>query len=524
LPASWPVAGTTGYDLLAYVNGLFVESNGEVELTRALVDFTGDDEDFTTAVWNGKVFVVDNILRSDVERLAAQFRALAQNHRSIRDYTSEQFHGVVRAMLIAFPVYRTYCVAEPQQRTQTDVEYIAEARRLVLQSDLGVEEPLLKFFCDVLAMKIDGEAEGALAMRFQQTSGPVMAKGMEDTAFYRSIRLVSLNEVGCEPEWFGVRPDDFHAVCAEIQRLWPNTLVASTTHDTKRSEDVRYRLHAISEIPDEWSQAVQRWAAMNERHRRPVRHEDPDGASWPSRRDEYLFYQSLVGAFPLSVDRAVQYMMKATKEAKLETSWTEPNAGYDNALEAFVQSTLDNMAFVDDVEQFVERLKAAGEATSLAATVVKLTMPGAPDIYQGAELWTLTLVDPDNRQPVDFDERISALRDGKHPKMVVTHRLLQLRADHPEWFDGRSDYAPLWSTGDKSAHVLAYRRAGIVVVVPRLLMGVRDGWMGTTFGLPPGEWRNVFTEEIVKGGQVELETLFSGFPVAVLVTTTEGEA
>jgi (1->4)-alpha-D-glucan 1-alpha-D-glucosylmutase len=531
LPPSWPVSGTTGYDLLAYINGLFVEPNGEAALDNIVQSFSDQSDSFQHITWAGKTYIVDNILRSDVQRMADQFRGLTEQHRQIRDYTTGQIHDVVRAMLIAFPVYRTYCVADPQQVTQTDIETIEQAQKIVLERDLDVDPDLLQFFCDVLSLKISGSLEGSVAMRFQQTSGPVMAKGMEDTAFYRYLRLTSLNEVGCEPDHFSVRPDDFHASCAEGQRLWPHTMVASTTHDTKRSEDVRFRLHVLSEIPDAWGAAVQRWSQMNERYRRPVRNDDAGGEHWPVRHDEYLFYQTLVGAFPISTERLTEYMAKATKEAKLVTSWTEPNEGYGNALVSFIESVMANQEFVNDVKQFVDSIVEAGRLTSLAATTIKLTMPGVPDIYQGTELWTLTLVDPDNRQLVDYEHRSALLASLAHakasdvlagmddglPKMYVTHKLLQLRNEHPECFDERSDYAPLWSSGPKSAHVLAFRRNQVIAVVPRLVAGLAGSWEGTTLRLPDGTWRNVLTEGIVGGGDIQLDQLLADFPIGVFV-------
>lgn len=531
LSPAWPVAGTTGYDLLAYINGLFVEPAGEAALDYTLAKFTGTTSSFEEMVWQGKTYIVDNILRSDVQLLAERFRSLAIRHREIRDFTSSQFHDVVRAMLIAFPVYRTYCVADPQQVTQTDVEYVAEAKRLVHESDLEIDEDLLQFFCDVLTLDISGDVEASVAMRFQQTSGPVMAKGMEDTAFYRFIRLTSLNEVGCEPDRFAVRPDDFHAISSETQRLWPYSLVALTTHDTKRSEDVRSRLHVLSEIPERWLEAVQGWSDLNDRFRRPVRSDDPNGDFWPSRHDEYLFYQTLVGAYPLSTERAIEYMTKAAKEAKLQTSWTEPNEGYGSALDSFIESVLSNQEFMDDFAAFIEPLTPLGQLNALAATTLKLTMPGVPDTFQGTELWTLTLVDPDNRQLVDYEQRgqmlsslaslkpseVLAQMDDGLPKLFVTHRLLQLRRDNPEWFDSRGSYLPLWSSGPKAAHVLSYRRGNALVVVPRLVHGLAGDWQATTLRLPDGRWRNIFTDEMVQGGDVSLARLLADFPVGVFV-------
>lgn len=520
LPPAWPVAGTTGYDLLNYVNGVFVEANGEGPLEAVLTEFTGAHESFEETARRGKAYVVDNVLRSDVERLTQLFAGLSEAHRQIRDYTRSQFHAVVRAMLIGFPVYRTYCVADSRQQTQADVESIDEACRKARMIDPDVEVELLRFFCDVLTLRITGEQEGVLSMRFQQATGAVMAKGVEDTAFYRYLRLASLNEVGGDPGHFAVRPDDFHAVCSEMQRLWPNTMIASTTHDTKRSEDVRATLNVLSEVPDKWDEAVKHWARLNERYRRPASSEQPDGEKWPARHDEYLLYQTMVGAFPLSVERAVAYMQKASKEAKLHTSWTEPEAGYDDALRSFIEAAYSNAEFVASLDVFSREIAAYAVQNSLSAVAVKLTMPGVPDIYQGTEMPAYTLVDPDNRQPVNYQELASLLDslDVQAPsKMLITHKLLCLRRDHPEWFDERSSYDALWSTGAKSAHVLAFRRSHTVTVVPRLTVSLGNEWADTTVGLPDGRWRHVFTDETFQGGEVLLAKLLEGFPVAVLI-------
>jgi (1->4)-alpha-D-glucan 1-alpha-D-glucosylmutase len=350
-----------------------------------------------------------------------------------------------------------------------------------------------------------------------------MAKGVEDTAFYCFNRLVALNEVGGDPGRFGVSVEEFHRESAEAQARWPRTMLATSTHDTKRGEDVRARLALLSEIPERWSAAVQRWAAMNEPRRR---------GEWPDRNTEYLLYQTLVGAWPIDAERVVAYMEKAAREAKVHTSWTDPHAPYEDALRGFIVDVLADEEFCGDLERFVATLVEPGRITSLAQTLVKLTAPGVPDLYQGTELWTLTLVDPDNRTPVDYGlrrrlldeledmtpEEIWRRIDEGLPKLWVIRQALAVRRRRPELFGARGDYRPLEPRGARARHVIAFMRGeSAITVAPRLVLGLGGDWGDTSLELPAGRWRNELTGEAVTGGPVRLADLLPQFPVALLI-------
>jgi (1->4)-alpha-D-glucan 1-alpha-D-glucosylmutase len=373
-----------------------------------------------------------------------------------------------------------------------------------------------------LLLCVTGSVEEEFALRFQQLSGSVMAKGVEDSAFYCFNRFIALNEVGSDPGHFGVEVDAFHAACVAAQAGWPRSMLATSTHDTKRSEDVRARLCLLSEMPTSWGTAVQRWAARNERHRRNGR---------PDRNDEYFFYQTLVGAWPLEVARAHAYMEKAVREAKTHTSWTAPDQAYETAVREFVSGALGDRGFCADLEAFVAPLIEPGRVTGLAQTLIKLTAPGIPDLYQGTELWDLSLVDPDNRRPVDYaqrrallaaltgatPERIWARIDEGLPKLWTIRQALALRRRRPEWFGAGGEYRPIAATGARAAHVVAFARAQrAVTVVPRLVMGLAAGWANSTIEIPAGRWHNWLTDERVDGKTVRLAELLHRFPVALL--------
>jgi (1->4)-alpha-D-glucan 1-alpha-D-glucosylmutase len=366
--------------------------------------------------------------------------------------------------------------------------------------------------------------EDDFALRFQQLSGAVMAKGVEDTTFYQYNRLVSLNEVGGNPGRFGTSVADFHAANARIARDWPATLLATSTHDTKRSEDVRARISLLSEVPAAWAAAVGRWTEMNERHK-------VDGM--PDRNAEYLLYQVLVGAHPLDTERALAFMAKASREAKEHTSWVDPDPAYDEALAGFVESTLADAGFQADLAAFAGPLVAAGRVTSLAQTLLKLTSPGVPDVYQGTEVWDLSLVDPDNRRPVDYDARrglldrtrsasvadVLASADEGAPKLWLTRRALDVRRRCPTAFEPGSAYRALESVGDRAANLVAYLRGQdeVAVLAPRLVLGLRDGWGATTVDLPGGRWTDALTGATIDGGAVGVADVLGTFPAALLL-------
>ena len=505
LPETWPVEGTSGYDFLVGVNALFVDGEGEAAVTEAYQRFTGLTESYEDVQWHAKHEVMRTVLASDVERVVALLVDVCEHHRRYRDYTRRDLRDAVQELVAAFPVYRTY-VRPGEMARPDDVAALQHAARVVGERRPDVDAELIAFLVAVL-LRHERPLEAELAARFQQLSSPVMAKGVEDTAFYRYLRLSSLNEVGGDPGRFGLEPGEFHERQAVTAAQWPSALLATSTHDTKRSEDVRTRLNLLSEMPAAWDEAVWRWAHMNDRHR-------VDGL--PDRNAEYLLYQSLVGAWPLSPERAVAYMEKAAKEAKVHTSWIDPDPSYDEALRRFTEAVLADPEFVADLERFVAGLVEPGRLTSLAQTTLKLTCPGMPDIYQGTELWDLSLVDPDNRRPVDYDLRRRVLGGADvegAEKLRLIQRLLRLRREEDAAFAG--SYAPLSVGGSKARHVIAFLRGDrVAVVVPRLVLGVQDGWERTTVSLPEGRWEHVLTSTTVDGGEVPVESVLA--PVAVL--------
>jgi (1->4)-alpha-D-glucan 1-alpha-D-glucosylmutase len=530
LPADWPIAGTTGYDFLNLVNGLFVDPEGEgplTELWREIAGGTsGESADWLEVVREKKHLVLEQLLASDVNRLAEVFLEVCERHRRHRDYTRFELRLALAEVAACFPVYRTYVRSREQEVGETDVRFLEEAIACarIRRSDLPGD--LFDFLRDLLALAVSGDVEGELAMRFQQLTGPVMAKGLEDTAFYTFLRLTSLNEVGGDPGRFGVSPEEFHHACQETQEHWPESMLATSTHDTKRSEDVRARLALLSEIPEEWATAVRRWISSNERHW---------GESPADRSAEYLIYQTLVGAWPIDAERLSIYMEKAIREAKRQTSWNRPNPEYEAAVRAFVEGLLKDQAFTADLEAFVAPLVAPGRVNSLAQVLLKLTAPGVPDFYQGSELWDLSLVDPDNRRPVDYERRrrlladleadpspeeILARVDKGLPKLWLTRQGLHLRRRRPELFGREASYRPLPVHGPRSKHVLAFSRTGqVVTIVPRLVLGAlgREGdWRETTVALPAGSFRNLLTGEEVGGGEQPVAALLARFPVALL--------
>ena len=534
LPATWPVAGTTGYDFMNRVGALFVDPAGEHPLTHLYADFTGASTDTAEVVYDKKHLVMREVLAADLSRLTALFVKVCERHRRFRDYTRHELHEVLQEVIACFPVYRTYVRPGAGAVSEDDVAHaeLAVAEAMERRSDLAPD--LFCFLRDLLLLRVRGSAppglaapvdtvEGELVARFQQTTGPVMAKGVEDTAFYTYLRLISLNEVGGDPGRFGLSVHEFHLSCQEAQGRWPHGLVALSTHDTKRGEDARARIALLSEVPDRWAEAVRRWSAWNDRHRQ--------GPDRPDRNAEYLLYQTLVGAWPLEVERAVAYMEKAAKEAKDRTSWIDPDPEYDQALRAFVEAVVADDRFSADLARFVEPLLKPGWVTSLAQTLLTFTAPGVPDLYQGCELWNLSLVDPDNRRPVDYElrRRLLAELDGLKaeeawqraeeglPKLLVTQRSLHVRRRRPELFDSRGSYEPLVPRGVRASHVVGFVRGGqVATVVPRLVIGLGDRWGDTTVRLRPGRWQNLLTEEEVEGGEVRIDDLFGRFPVALL--------
>ncbi len=581
LREDWPIAGTTGYEFLNRLNGLFVDGRGEAALDRTYERFVGTSAAFEETVYQGKKQAMDSELASELRVLANAFNRLAETSWLTRDYTLVGLRQALREVVACFPVYRTYIDRRggtPEDRRDIDWAIVQARRR-----SLRVDKAVFDFIHGVLTTDLGvgrnplySKSEiKRLGMKFQQYSSPVMAKGAEDTAFYRYNRLISLNEVGGEPARFGTTVSAFHRQNQDAARRWPHGMLSTATHDAKRGEDARVRIDVLSELPAEWGRRVRRWATLNRRRKSAV-----NGAVAPAANDEYLFYQALVGAWPIEFhrtdeldpvavdgfrERMVEFMLKAVREAKIHSSWINFDAEYEDALTAFVTRVLDisrRNPFVLDFRAFHERIAELGMVNGLAQTTVKLTAPGAPDIYQGCELWDLSLVDPDNRRPVDFELRRQHLAylkerfggNGSHQpaellehwqdgmiKMFVVWRILELRHRHRELFlDG--SYVPLETTGTHADHLCSFVRQHenqiLLVCVPRLTARLVDQhgvlpvgadiWGDTGVVIPtdlgPESWSNVLTGEIVEatpvnGDRREIPAagVLRGFPVAVLL-------
>jgi (1->4)-alpha-D-glucan 1-alpha-D-glucosylmutase len=471
LPASWPVDGTTGYDSLREVCGVFVDPDGERPLT-GLADSLGVDTDFVEVVQRSRQLVTDTILVAEVRRIAALLTGVEP----------AAARAAVADTMIEFPVYRSYL-------PEGDA-YWAEA-----VGDAELDRQV--------------RAGGELATRIQQTSGMVVAKGTEDTAFYRYTRFTALNEVGCSPDRFGVGVPEFHALAAGRESGSPATMTTLSTHDTKRAEDVRARLAVLAEIPDEFARAVTGWSATH-------------GIAEPALN--LLAWQSLLGAWPISADRLRAYLDKAAKESKVRTTWTEHDEPFERAVAAWPDRVLADLG--DEVADFVTRIEGPGWSNALGQKLVQLTAPGVPDVYQGSELWDLSLVDPDNRRPVDYAtrrallERIAAgwlppVDDTGAAKLLVVHKALTLRRERPELCHG---YRPLTADGPATAHALAFARTGLVTVATRLpvRLAAAGGWRDTVLAVPPGGWTDVLTGQRYDAVP-RLAELLARYPVALLV-------
>jgi (1->4)-alpha-D-glucan 1-alpha-D-glucosylmutase len=527
LREDWPIEGTSGYDFLNQVLGLLVKPEGMADLTRVYGDFTRQPVEFPPIAHEKKIAVTQEALGSDVNRLASIFVDLCETRRNQRDYTRAEIRRAIREVAACFAIYRTYVVPQRSELTDEDKRFIRSAVQCAKSRRTDIDGGLFDFFEQVLTLEVTGRLESEFVLRFQQFTSPVMAKGVEDTAFYCFNRLTALCEVGGDPGRDGVSIEAFHAYQAKMQATHPNTLTTLSTHDTKRADDVRARLAVLSEIPEQFAAALARWARRNAAKKTNA---------LPDPNSEYFLYQTLIGAWPIDAERTKQYMQKAMREAKQQTTWTANNKEYEDALNAFIEAILVDSQFVTDLEAFVATVLVAGRINSLAQTLLKHTAPGVPDLYQGSEAWDLSLVDPDNRRPVDYELRRKMLATLKSatvqevsarladpddkglPKMLVVHQCLTLRREHPAWFGADAAYTAVTVHGGKAACCVAsLRAAAVLTVAPRLPLTLGRDWAGTTIEAPAGEWTNRFTGECVTGGQVALGELLKAFPVALLV-------
>ncbi len=524
LRGNWPIDGTSGYDFMNVCNALLVRGDGLREFSQIYSDFTQKKDSFAAIAHEKKLSVEHEALGSDINRLAGLFVEICENNRDRRDYTRAEIRRAIREVASCFSVYRTYVVAERNEIADEDRTEIESAIAQAKERRQDIDAGLFDFMADVLMLRERGARESEFLLRFQQFTSPVMAKGVEDTAFYCYNRMVGLNEVGGAPDRDGISVEQFHEYCARMQATHPLTMTTLSTHDTKRCDDVRARLAALTEMSGKWKSALNRWSRMNASLKMN---------GFPDRNTEYFLYQTLIGAWPISKERLLAYMEKATREAKEQTSWTQQNKDFEDALRSFIESILASQKFIVELESMVERVSPLGRINSLAQTLLKYTAPGVPDTYQGSELWDFRLVDPDNRTPVDYELRQNLLEELKRgmspedilkrsetglPKLWVVHSGLTLRSDHPEWFGAEADYTPLVASGPKAEHLIAYLRgASVVTVVPRWPSKLGDNWGATTFEMPQGTWKNLLTGDEVNGGRVRVQSLLRRFPVALLV-------
>jgi (1->4)-alpha-D-glucan 1-alpha-D-glucosylmutase len=563
----WHVDGTTGYEFMNAVTGLFVDARNEAAFTRVYQRFTGDRETFEDVARAAKRLILVTALAGERNVLALRLDRIAQRDRRTRDFTLGALTRALFNTIVAFPVYRTYVRGDDV--SEEDRRHVSWAIGRAATFDVSGERDVYDFLQRVLLLDShDAQTRRRyleFTMRFQQLTSPVAAKGVEDTAFYRSVRLLALNEVGGDPGRFGTPPAEFHRQNARRAARRPRAMLATATHDAKLGEDVRARLAVLSELPAEWRAALARWSRLNRRHRQPL-----PASRLPMDPAEYLLYQTIVGAWPVELlegeldatalaafaERVAAYLVKASREAKLQTSWAHPNEAFEAALERLVRGVLDperSRAFLDAVRAFARELAPAALTNTLAQVVLKVTSPGVSDTYQGAELWDLALVDPDNRRPVDFALRARALReiddrlaagtpradvvadllrtwpDGRL-KLYVLSALLR-RCNEGAWPDDA--YLALTASGPRAEHVVAFARGTTLVVATRLPHTLAPGavplgsvWADTALRL--GEsgstgYRDLLTGTTVQaistgdGPILTLADVLTVLPVAVLM-------
>ena len=530
LRSSWPVDGTTGYDFAALTTPLLVDPRGEAALTAGYRAFTGDALDWTAHADAGKRLVLDEVLAADVARLADRFVRVCERRRQWRDFTRRELRAALVAVALQLPCYRTYGYVDEAGERRVDDEdrrVIRAAVDAARRSEPHLDGEVFDLLHAVLGFVASGADETDLALRFQQLTGPVRAKGEEDTALYRANRLLALNDVGHDPSVFSVDPDEFHEWCRATVVERPHTMVTTTTHDTKRSDDVRARLAVLSEVPERWNDFVtdlrEHWRA----ERDDVGELDPAMA--------WFTLQTVVGAWPLTIERLRLALEKSMREAKTHTSWVHVDERYESTVRAYAAALLEDERLTARLAAFVALVEPAGRANSLVLTALRMTAAGVPDTYRGGERWDLSLVDPDNRRPVDLASNHAALRrvgaspaaswwapgrDDGSVKLRWTHELLMARRRHGVALTTAAHERLPWR-GPTPAAVVAYLRGdAMAVVAPRWFLAGGPMHTATEVEIPAGSWRDLATGAAVRSGWQTCSALTTAFPVCVLERTT----
>ncbi|MEW6108569.1 MAG: malto-oligosyltrehalose synthase [Nitrospirota bacterium] len=572
MPDEWPIFSTTGYVFMNSLNGIFVETKNAKAFERIYSKFIRESVNFHDIVYNARKLIMNISMSSEINTLGHYLNDLSEKNRHTRDFTLNSLTDVIKEVIAFFPVYRTYI--NSYEVADRDRQYIELAVSKAKRKNPAINTSVFDFLKDVLLLNFPDDFSGNdkkewldFVMRFQQITGPLMAKGVEDTAFYIYNRLVSLNEVGGMPERFGTPLETFHGQNIERNKFWPHALITASTHDSKRSEDVRARINVLSEIPEEWKKRLLLWDRLNRKKKLIV-----DNRRVPDRNEEYLLYQTLIGAWPINIEneyedfkkRIKEYMIKALREAKINTSWINPDAIYEEALLIFIDSVLSDTSgnrFLNDFRPFQKMISDYGMSNSLSQTLLKITSPGVPDFYQGTEIWNFSLVDPDNRRPVDYGTRkkmleeikrleseigilklakeLTASRNDGRIKLYVICKALNYRKNNRQLFEG-SEYIPLEIHGEMANNICAFSRVllnrRVIVVVPRFLTQFcnqtgdisfpgeewEDSFLAVPFDDAGAGYMNVFTGEILtvrnqnEAAVLNIREIFGNFPVALL--------
>lgn len=568
LSTNWKVHGTTGYDFLNLLNGIFVKTEAFDQIHSFYRRFTEDYEKISSTIYGAKKFILFIGMPAELHVLARHLDKISEQHRWSRDFTRETLLTALRNVIASFPVYRSYIRTESKTFHETDKQYVRTAIRNAKKFNPAMSPSVFDFIQSVLLLEHPPELKAEqikvrenFVMRFQQMTGPVMAKGLEDTAFYRTYPLLSLNEVGGSPGNFGTSVEKFHDENSARQQRFPHALLATSTHDTKRSEDVRARINVLSELPQAWEEAVLRWNFLNAHAK-----EECDDEIVPGHHVEYLIYQTLIGSWPTElkilpfdptifksyVERLAANIQKAQKEAKINTSWVNPNEAYESSLDHFLKAILNpdlSFKFLEDFLKFIPKIIRCGMYNSLSQVLLKTTSPGVPDFYQGCELWNYTMVDPDNRRGVDFNLRKKLLQevvsaskdpipflnnalsypDDSKSKLYITWKTLQFRNQNAALF-ANGNYGPINIQGEKAHHVIAFSRSlgsdSAISIAGRFFSDLEDSltmpigvqWEGTFAYIPKGNYIEVFTGKEIStvNGELPLRELFSNLPLALL--------